>query len=442
MPRYCFTGGTRLAAARGDIPVEDLVEGESIVTLVGSERVLRPVAWIGRRHLDLLADPEPELSAPLRICRDALEKGVPSRDVLLSPDHRILIDGKLIPVRLLANGMTISHERHTSSVDYFHIELEAHSILLAEGMPAESFLDELNDRSFFSNSDGPVSLQANFNGVIRPVATALACAPLAMTAAEAEPAWRSLADRARALGFVAPRWDTTSDADLSLIADGTRLRPLVQQPNRCVFVLPAATASIRLASRASIPFDLDQHTGGLAPPRRWRHQGRVSHRRGAGRDPGRPPVPDPRLARRRNGWQHHLALDQWRRPPAAADADRRRGRDDRDPSRVPGNLCATGTRLRGNAPDRLTQVLPQCERKRVGHAPALFLSSPALPAQPSTATEGQRLTRPPPLPGPPLPFAPGPSGQSSAAPAGHTPPARGCGAAHPETRCPPPTRAA
>ena len=243
-------------------------------------------------------------------------------------------------------------------------------------------------------------------------------------------------------GFLAPS-HRSRPISTDLVADGSPDSPTVSRVGvACVFVLPAGDriASPRLPRLH--PVRPRSHTGGLAPPRRWRHQGRLSRRRRAGRNPGRPSLPDPRLARRRNGWQHHLALDQWRRPPAAADADRRRGRDDRDPSRVPGNLCATGTGLRGNAPDRLTQVLPQCERKRVGHAPALFLSSPALPAQPSTATEGQRLTRPPPLPGPPLPFAPGPSGQSSAAPAGHTPPARGCGAAHPETRCPPPTRAA
>ncbi|MBW4093709.1 MAG: Hint domain-containing protein [Proteobacteria bacterium] len=255
---FCFAAGTRLLTVRGEVPVEDLREGESIVTLVGTSRALRPVVWIGRRQVDLVASPEPELSAPVRIRRDAFAENIPGRDVWLSPDHRVLVDGRLIPVRLLANGMTITHERDVTSVRYFHVELESHAIILAEGLPAETFLDELGDRSFFSNSDGPVSLQPNLGKIVGPEAAARACAPLAMTAAESEPAWRSLADRARALGFVPVQWDTTSDPDLRMVVDEHEIRPLVEEATRCVFALPAGTQSIRLASRASVPFDLDR----------------------------------------------------------------------------------------------------------------------------------------------------------------------------------------
>jgi hypothetical protein len=258
MPILCFAAGTRLATARGEVLVEDLSQGESVVTLVGSETVLRPVAWIGTRRVDLSSAAEPELAAPLRIRRDAFAENIPGRDVWLSPDHRILVDGKLIPVRLLANGMTITHERDVTSVCYFHVELESHAILLAEGLPAESYLDELGDRSFFSNSEGPVALQPSLGKVVGPEAAARACAPLAMTAAESEPAWRSLAERARALGFAPTQWNTTSDPDLRMIVDGHEIRPLVEDATRRVFALPAGTQSIRLASRASVPFDLDR----------------------------------------------------------------------------------------------------------------------------------------------------------------------------------------
>lgn len=258
MPSFCFAAGTRLATARGEVSVEDLRQGEPIVTLVGSDRVLRPVAWIGTRRLDLSPDIEPELSAPLRIRRGAFAENIPGRDVWLSPDHRVLVGGRLIPVRLLANGMTITHERDVTSVCYFHVELESHAILLAEGLPAESFLNELADRSFFSNSDGPVTLQPSLGKVVGPEAAARACAPLAMTAAESEPAWRSLADRARALGFAPTHWNTVSDPDLRTVIDGREIRPLVEEATRCVFALPAGTQSVRLASRASVPFDLDR----------------------------------------------------------------------------------------------------------------------------------------------------------------------------------------
>ena len=256
--RTCFVTGVRLTTVAGDIPVESLREGDLVVTLVGQERVPQPIVWIGRRNLDLPANSTPHDGAPIRIRRHALADGVPCRDVLLSHDHRVFVGGKLIPARLLVNGMTILPESNLDSVHYFHVELERHAVLLAEGLPVESFLDEAGDRSFFSNANGPAALQPTVGTVVRPDAAVLACAPLAMTAAEAEPAWRLITDRARALGFLPPHWDTTSEPDLSLIVDGTHMRPVLQEQNRSVFVLPPATRSLRLASRASIPFDLDR----------------------------------------------------------------------------------------------------------------------------------------------------------------------------------------
>ena len=75
---------------------------------------------------------------------------VPCRDLLVSPDHGIFVDAKLICARQLVNGTTIVREAGLASVEYFHVELEAHAILLAEGLPAESYLDTGN-RGFFRN---------------------------------------------------------------------------------------------------------------------------------------------------------------------------------------------------------------------------------------------------------------------------------------------------
>ncbi len=159
---------------------------------------------------------------------------------------------------LLVNGMTVLPEAGLELVHYFHVELERHAVLLAEGLPVESYLDEANDRSFFSNADGPAALHPILGANGRPDVALLACAPLAMTAAESEPAWRLLADRARALGFVPPTWSTTSDPDLRLRADGRDLQPLLQDETRYMFALPAGAKSLRLASRATVPFDLDR----------------------------------------------------------------------------------------------------------------------------------------------------------------------------------------
>ena len=77
--------------------------------------------------------------APIRIERDAFADGMPHRDLLVSPDHAIFVDGKLICARQLVNGTTIRQERDWTAVDYYHVELDQHAILLAEGLPAESY---------------------------------------------------------------------------------------------------------------------------------------------------------------------------------------------------------------------------------------------------------------------------------------------------------------
>lgn len=254
----CFVAGTKIATPSGDVGVEYIEAGQAVLTVVGEGVIPASVKWVGERLVELARDADPRDGAPIRIRRGALADGVPERDLLLSHDHRVFIDGKLIPARLLVNGMTIVPERGLASAHYFHIEMEQHSILIAEGLPAESYLDEANDRSFFSNAGVPVALQASFPVTTRPNVAALACAPLAMTAVASESAWRMIADRATALGFVPLALQTTTEPDLHLLADGNIVRPVVQDDTRCVFALPSGTRALRLGSRATVPFDLDR----------------------------------------------------------------------------------------------------------------------------------------------------------------------------------------
>ena len=70
----------------------------------------------------------------------AFSEGAPRRDLLLSPDHAVYIDDVLIPIRYLVNGVSIVQQT-VDAVTYWHVELPEHDVLLAEGLPAESFLD-------------------------------------------------------------------------------------------------------------------------------------------------------------------------------------------------------------------------------------------------------------------------------------------------------------
>jgi hypothetical protein len=144
----CYAEGTRVATWRGEVEVERLQVGDLLVTMSGA---LRPIRWIGRRsYAAPFVAANPHLH-PVRLRRDALGKGLPQRDLLLSPLHAILLDGVLVPVGTLVNGTTVVRERAPGNVTYLHIELASHDVILAEGLPSETFIDE-DSRGMFQNA--------------------------------------------------------------------------------------------------------------------------------------------------------------------------------------------------------------------------------------------------------------------------------------------------
>jgi hypothetical protein len=151
----CFGEGTDILTAHGEVRVEALRSGDVVATLSGRGVPMKPVLWVGRRRVVLAGNPNAGLLAPIRIAAGALGEGAPHRDLLVSPDHCLYVDNSLVPARLLVNGETITVEHGLAEVTYFHVELEGHDVLLANGAAAESWLDAGN-RAWFENA--PVAL--------------------------------------------------------------------------------------------------------------------------------------------------------------------------------------------------------------------------------------------------------------------------------------------
>ncbi len=193
----CFLAGTHIATPHGEVAVEDLRSGDCVLTL-GSDGALMPrqVRWIGRRRIDLARHPRPEAARPIRIRRSAFSEGVPSRDLLLSPDHAIYAEDVLIPVRWLVNGHTVASEKRMRYVEYFHVELDHHAILLAENLPAESYLDT-GDRSTFENGGVETDLYPDFAS---RTWEAGGCARLVVTGPEVERVRHRLRTRVSSAG--------------------------------------------------------------------------------------------------------------------------------------------------------------------------------------------------------------------------------------------------
>jgi hypothetical protein len=115
-----------------------------------TDGVAKPVSWLGKQTVSTrFADPI--RSRPIRVKAGALGENIPARDLLLSPDHALLVDGVLIQASALVNETSIVRETEVPQVFvYYHVELDDHSLILAENAPAETFVDNV-DRLNFDN---------------------------------------------------------------------------------------------------------------------------------------------------------------------------------------------------------------------------------------------------------------------------------------------------
>ena len=110
----CFAAGTRIETATGPVAVEDLAVGDRLVTPEASNsgdrtaRVCQPIVWIGQRDVNCERHPRPETVWPVRVRAGAFSGNTPVRDLYLSPDHAVFLNGVLVPVKLLINHTSIT----------------------------------------------------------------------------------------------------------------------------------------------------------------------------------------------------------------------------------------------------------------------------------------------------------------------------------------------
>ena len=143
----CYCDGTLILTDRGERRVETLAIGDCVITADG---VARPIRWIGRRSY---AGHFARGTHVLPICfkAGALDVNRPRRDLWVSPHHAMFLDGVLIEGIDLVNGASIIQAERVERVDYFHVELDSHDIIVAEGALSESFVDD-DSRGMFQNA--------------------------------------------------------------------------------------------------------------------------------------------------------------------------------------------------------------------------------------------------------------------------------------------------
>jgi hypothetical protein len=235
----CFRRGTAIRTPGGDVLVEDLKAGDFVTLADGTAATVK---WLGHRKVDCAGHPKPEAVWPVLVREGAFAEGAPARDLYLSPGHSVFVHGVLMQAEKLINGATIL-QVETDAVEYWHVELESHAIILAEGLPAESYLDQGN-RTHFINGGAFVEAHPDF----QPKHWAETCAKLVFEGKEMQDAKAMLLARAAEMGHV-----LTQEDGLHVMADGKRIEPVELGGSRQVFVLPAGAQAISLRSRTFIP---------------------------------------------------------------------------------------------------------------------------------------------------------------------------------------------
>jgi hypothetical protein len=232
----CFLPDTLIQTPAGQVKVQHLAVGDLVTTASGAER---PIAWIGTGQV-LATRGRRGSATPVIVRKGALGSNVPMYDLRVTKGHSLYLDGVLIPVEFLVNHRTIVWDDLAQEVKLYHVELETHDVLLANGAPAESYRDDGN-RWLFRNAN------SGWDQPAKPP-----CAPVLTGGPIVDAVWRRLLDRAGPR----PGWRLTDDPDLCLMVDGVRVDATARSGAMWVFSLPGRAGQVRVASRAAAPQEL------------------------------------------------------------------------------------------------------------------------------------------------------------------------------------------
>ena len=146
----CFFRNTCIRTPDGEVLIENLEPGDMVLTASGEQR---PIKWIGRQVFRPGNPARHQNIMPIRIRRHALEQNVPNKDLYVSPGHALFIDGALTRAMDLVNGTSIvpALPPGMETIEYYHILLDRHDVIVADGAPAETFLLNAANHENFTN---------------------------------------------------------------------------------------------------------------------------------------------------------------------------------------------------------------------------------------------------------------------------------------------------
>ncbi len=242
----CYLAGTMIDTARGLVAVEDITPSDYVLAYEDGKQIARAVIWTGKTRVDAT-------HPPVIIRTNALGVNRPFIDLYVTEEHCLFLDDCFVPVRMLVNGHSIVLDTCSRSYDVYHIELETHSIIRANGLLSESFLDtghiafeERESRNLTWEKDG--------------------AAPLCTTRGFVEPIFRKIA--ARVPGLVVTSDEAVAEAVsdvVLLLNDKTPVAPTRRKDSTLVFTINEPIRSLSILTEAKAP---NEHIGPFVDDRR------------------------------------------------------------------------------------------------------------------------------------------------------------------------------
>lgn len=250
----CFLENTEINTPNGNIKIKNLNLLDEVYTYKNGKKIKKTIKWIGKSHTFVDYNlPDDMAGYPVRILKDAIADGVPFKDMLITAEHCLFFDGKFVPARMLVNGRSIFFDKSITSYDYYHIETEEHSVIMADGMFTESYLDTGN-RCNFSQKGKVISICGSRN-----LSWDNAAAPLTVSRETVEPIFRQIEARADKVDCTihTKGRSLTNDSNLHLMTNtGAIIHPVRQNNGRVVFTIPSDVQFVQIVSNASRPCDV------------------------------------------------------------------------------------------------------------------------------------------------------------------------------------------
>lgn len=251
----CYLAGSKVATPTGHKNIEDIHVGDCVKTYTQQHEVTedQEVIWIGCSNVCVNKNlPDHRAGYPVRVLKDAFSENVPFKDLLVTPEHGIYLEGKFIPARMLVNNATIFFDKSIESYKYYHIETNKHSIIKVDGVFSETYLDTGNRRSFVSK-ENIIPFSSKNQSWEQDAA-----APIGNERDFVEPIFHKLLERAKKLNVPVEQKHVNLTFDPSLhivLRNGEKIFPSYEINGKFSFVLPENVSEISIVSKSSRPCD-------------------------------------------------------------------------------------------------------------------------------------------------------------------------------------------